>query len=287
MNLVIYRKTTTPRRSRRRRPPAPPGLAGACAHRARKLAAMTVGAAAGEGEASGIAALSKTERRRLARARKKEKLDAEKREHKRRLAEAKKRRKAQRRKEKGQGKGMSHEDRRAKFMRFAGYDTSKLGTKALGKKRCFHCGGRHTMSKCPKAAAGGDARAAQEICFNCGSNDHSLKDCRDPVDMKNLRFATCFMCGEQGHITRFCPKNENGIYRKGGACHVCGSKTHLSRDCPEKAEERADGERKRGAGFAAADAASLRGDDDGVLAKPCADQSVADAPRKRRKTVVF
>jgi zinc finger CCHC domain-containing protein 9 len=76
------------------------------------------------------------------------------------------------------------------------------------------------------------------ICFNCGSDKHSLRACLEPRDKTGkLPFANCFICKGKGHIARDCPENPNGIYPKGGCCHICLQKTHLVKDCPERTED--------------------------------------------------
>ena len=77
-----------------------------------------------------------------------------------------------------------------------------------------------------------------ELCFNCGSNEHTLKNCNQPRDKNGkLKFANCFICKRDGHIARDCPENANGLYPNGGCCHICLQKTHLVKDCPERTEE--------------------------------------------------
>lgn len=82
------------------------------------------------------------------------------------------------------------------------------------------------------------AKTDEVICFNCGSDKHSLRACLEPRDKTGkLPFANCFICKSKGHIARDCPENPNGIYPKGGCCHICLQKTHLVKDCPERTEE--------------------------------------------------
>lgn len=74
-----------------------------------------------------------------------------------------------------------------------------------------------------------------EICFNCGSLEHTLKNCLVPRNPNNeLKFATCFICKQIGHISRNCQENPNGLYPNGGFCHICYQKTHLVKDCPNR-----------------------------------------------------
>lgn len=106
---------------------------------------------------------------------------------------------------------------------------------------CLGCRKRgHFLKDCPKVTMVPfkTALPGTEICFNCGSADHSLKACSKPRDpLGKLQFAICFICKQQGHISRDCPENANGLYPNGGCCHICLQKTHLVRDCPERTEE--------------------------------------------------
>lgn len=74
----------------------------------------------------------------------------------------------------------------------------------------------------------------KNICYNCGSNEHTVHGCPKPVDYKNLPFSQCFVCKEMGHLSSKCPKSDKGIYIKGGACYNCGEKDHLAKNCPTR-----------------------------------------------------
>jgi zinc finger CCHC domain-containing protein 9 len=70
---------------------------------------------------------------------------------------------------------------------------------------------------------GKGAGRAKSTCYNCGSTEHSVHDCKAPAAAGGaaFRFASCFVCGEKGHISRECPQNAKGIYIKGGCCKLC------------------------------------------------------------------
>ena len=69
----------------------------------------------------------------------------------------------------------------------------------------------------------GAGKAGKTLCYNCGSAEHSVHDCKAPPSEGGaaFRFASCFVCGEKGHISRECPQNAKGIYVKGGCCKLC------------------------------------------------------------------
>merc|ERR1712066_320172 len=67
------------------------------------------------------------------------------------------------------------------------------------RKHCLFCKKYgHTLHEC-------ESRQMHEIkaniCYNCGSSDHTLKDCGKIKAGKNSRllYATCFICHESGH----------------------------------------------------------------------------------------
>ncbi|KAF4141149.1 Zinc knuckle, partial [Phytophthora infestans] len=93
----------------------------------------------------------------------------------------------------------------------------------------------HTSHNCPqngKGGFGGQHQQQAAVCFNCGADDHALRDCRKPMENGGATYATCFVCGQQGHLSSKCPQNKMGVYPKGGCCKVCKSVEHLARDCP-------------------------------------------------------
>lgn len=48
------------------------------------------------------------------------------------------------------------------------------------------------------------ARAKMPLCVNCGSKDHTLAQCKQPiVDVKER---PCYMCGTPGHMAHQCPE---------------------------------------------------------------------------------
>ena len=134
---------------------------------------------------------------------------------------------------------MSDEDRKRKFQ--PDLDQTRL-EEAANFTTCLGCRKRgHFLKDCPfKNSRGGNTAevTAPIVCFNCGSAEHTLKNCTKGSGSKSgkLQFATCFVCKKVGHISRDCPENANGLYPNGGCCHICMQKTHLVRDCPEQTE---------------------------------------------------
>ncbi|KAM3134544.1 hypothetical protein pb186bvf_013358 [Paramecium bursaria] len=86
-----------------------------------------------------------------------------------------------------------------------------------------------------KGHVGADCREnvqQETICYNCGQNDHTLKECPKPRG-RALNFASCFVCKKTGHISRDCPDNPKGLYVNGGGCYICNGTTHVQKDCPK------------------------------------------------------
>eukprot|EP01038_Epipyxis_sp_PR26KG_P016253 gene16253-22132_t len=116
---------------------------------------------------------------------------------------------------------------------------------------CLGCRKRgHFLKDCPKLPVAAKAvnniktnENVREMCFNCGSKEHTLKSCLEPKIRNTftnkilLKYANCFICKQDGHIARDCQENANGLYPMGGCCHICLQKTHLARDCPDRTEE--------------------------------------------------
>jgi zinc finger CCHC domain-containing protein 9 len=134
---------------------------------------------------------------------------------------------------------LSKDDRKRKF----GKDVDEEREKEEANFTiCLGCRKRgHFVKDCPKLSIAPKSileAEGPEVCFNCGSPDHTLKNCTKPREGRgSLKFANCFICKKVGHISRDCPENPNGLYPNGGCCHICLLKTHLVRDCPERTEE--------------------------------------------------
>lgn len=105
-----------------------------------------------------------------------------------------------------------------------------------GNKICFHCRRRgHSINDCPRlndASSLLSEKDSSPVCFNCGSSEHILRNCRKKKMGNGSTYATCFVCRKQGHLSSHCPQSTLGIYPKGGSCKICSSKMHLARDCP-------------------------------------------------------
>ncbi|RCI05003.1 hypothetical protein CU098_012638 [Rhizopus stolonifer] len=92
---------------------------------------------------------------------------------------------------------------------------------------CFACRKPgHSVNRCPKN------KEHANICYNCGTTEHRLKDCRKPRKNNELPYAKCFICNQEGHLAGQCPKNEKGLYPNGGSCAICKQVDHLAKDCP-------------------------------------------------------
>jgi len=102
------------------------------------------------------------------------------------------------------------------------------------RTKCLYCKKYgHSLHECTERQ---EKSISANICYNCGSKQHTFKDCPNPKKQgKNaMRYATCFICNEIGHLSKDCPQNENGIYPYGGSCYFCGSKMHKKAECPNK-----------------------------------------------------
>jgi hypothetical protein len=134
----------------------------------------------------------------------------------------------------------------------------KIVTLAKKSLRCFKCRKRgHTIEDCKgdDEEKGDDEPNKEDVvekkekpaikktpakilakilCYNCGSNEHSIHTCNIKVDYANLPFADCFICKMKGHLSANCPQSDKGIYIRGGACFICKGKDHLAKNCPER-----------------------------------------------------
>ncbi|KAF0756373.1 hypothetical protein AaE_004656 [Aphanomyces astaci] len=168
--------------------------------------------------------LSKTERRRAAKAKKKATINMEKQKRQDKREEMKQRRRDQ----KMQPKGGFNED--GCWLCGASDHRKQDCTEGNSNKSCFHCRKKgHDINSCPQRKG-----EANDLCFNCGESGHSLWKCPKPKVGDGTSFAQCFVCQGTGHLSSKCPLSEKGIYPKGGSCKVCQSKMHLAKDCPHK-----------------------------------------------------
>ncbi|KAF7720726.1 Zinc finger CCHC domain-containing protein 9 [Apophysomyces ossiformis] len=98
---------------------------------------------------------------------------------------------------------------------------------------CFGCRKKgHAVGDCPEAK-----QKIQGICYNCGTTEHTLKECKKPRKGNELPYAKCFVCKEVGHLSSQCPKNDHGLYPNGGGCRFCGQVDHLAKDCKMTKEQ--------------------------------------------------
>ncbi|GMH76198.1 hypothetical protein TrST_g9482 [Triparma strigata] len=184
---------------------------------------------------------SKTERRREARLRKKQKLASEGKAMNRATANQKKKQKkaketkdeakALAKRSEGFGPnppGMTKSDRKEKYTKKAHEKSAAKNRKKLHKDTvCFQCREKgHAAVDCP------NNDGSKKICFRCGSNDHRLDNCPNGSDRTgSLPFATCFICKETGHLSSKCPSNIKGVYINGGCCKICGGVDHVESRC--------------------------------------------------------
>ncbi len=187
-------------------------------------------------DASATIELSKSDRRRIARAAKKQKLAAAGKAMN--PASAKKKKLKAKMNPGGAAKApkpkLTHEERKEKYTKKA-HDRSRA--KAEKKKHsstvCFVCRVKgHAAADCPQ-------NTDEKICFRCGSSDHRLDDCPKGASRSgDLPFATCYICKGKGHLSGRCPENDKGVYVNGGCCKLCGGVDHLESLCPVAPAER-------------------------------------------------
>ncbi|CAM9779384.1 unnamed protein product, partial [Chrysoparadoxa australica] len=134
------------------------------------------------------------------------------------------------RREKYTKKAKEQREKAAEKRRLAlGYQGTRHTARDASKLYCLFCRGKgHLVADCKKKE-GGEEQGETCLCFRCGSKEHRLKDCKKrSKDQSRLPFATCFICSAKGHLASQCQENENGIYPKGGCCKLCSSKKHLA-----------------------------------------------------------
>ncbi len=191
--------------------------------------------------------MSKTERRRIAKAAKKAKKLAEKggvadapaasasRGEPNSLAQAKKAAK--------QGARLTHEERkhiyteRARIRREQ--QRARLGGAAKVDMFCFACRRRgHVVADCPARAAAGDAGGGAELDDDAALAA-TLRAAAPRGALDGAASKVCYRCGRDDHALRDCKKRRRKPRTPGGAeylpfavCFVCGGKGHLSADCP-------------------------------------------------------
>ena len=94
-----------------------------------------------------------------------------------------------------------------------------------------------------------ELRSAQDLCINCGSNKHFIKDC--PVKINNYKQNnnnnkqnSCFRCGRQSHMANDCYAtiHINGYELSEDddsdddiiVCYKCGRQNHYASQCYAK-----------------------------------------------------
>ncbi|KAL6723513.1 hypothetical protein Aduo_018508 [Ancylostoma duodenale] len=86
--------------------------------------------------------------------------------------------------------------------RFSPKRTRDIPAKTVRKYPCFYCGrGDHSPQICPKYSSYEQRMELirqRNLCRNCGSRDHTVKDCPR---------GACRRCNEKGHHTSICRKS--------------------------------------------------------------------------------
>jgi zinc finger CCHC domain-containing protein 9 len=146
----------------------------------------------------------------------------------------------------GKKKPMTKEERRAKYTLLHRARREKdLRRQKFSHVVCFHCRKKgHAVIDCPdmkttpRSTPSNLPAVPIQICYKCGSTEHTLRHCTvrssSSKDKEALPFASCFVCHEKGHLAGQCPNNEKGIYVNGGCCKECGSTSHLVTKCPAR-----------------------------------------------------
>jgi len=180
--------------------------------------------------------LSKTERRRISKAKKKaQKLEIAAKNGGSTSRSSIPSEKTKTKKKKANKVKITKEERKEKYTKIA-RDRSESKQKSKKEKNliCFNCREKgHSSASCPKN------QSASQICFRCGSTEHRLDNCpKGSSRSGSLPFATCFICNEKGHLSSQCPQNDKGIFINGGCCKICQGVDHVESKCPVAKEQK-------------------------------------------------
>ena len=77
--------------------------------------------------------------------------------------------------------------------------------------------------------------SAHELCFNCGSDGHYVKDCKSLTKQHNRDVLKCHRCGRTGHVRESCyaKTRRDGSAIKMDHCYRCGKSDHFVMSCKE------------------------------------------------------